>query len=149
MARPKAGTEAGDRATKRWHETMLKRYGGTKGVRKKMQETGRIGGSRTGILKGFALDHERARSAGRKGGMISRRGPGNSVETKIKPRIKEIEDLYFTGYSLPQIAEKLELPYSSLLRWAREELAGYGATDDIEKYEKILEYKSGRNKDAS
>ena len=38
------------------------------------KEIGRKGGSRTGIIKGFALSHERAVEAGRKGGTISRRG---------------------------------------------------------------------------
>lgn len=34
---------------------------------------GAIGGKKTG-MKGFALDHERARIAGKKGGTVSRRG---------------------------------------------------------------------------
>jgi general stress protein YciG len=36
---------------------------------------GKIGGSKTG-LKGFALNNELAKSAGRKGGLKSKRGPG-------------------------------------------------------------------------
>ena len=35
---------------------------------------GRIGGSKKGVLKGFALNPELARVAGAKGGRISRRG---------------------------------------------------------------------------
>lgn len=38
---------------------------------------GRKGGQVTGILKGFALDPERAKRACRKGGKISRRGKSN------------------------------------------------------------------------
>jgi general stress protein YciG len=39
------------------------------------RKIGAIGGSRTGIKKGFALNRERARTAGAKGGRISRRRP--------------------------------------------------------------------------
>lgn len=35
---------------------------------------GKKGGSKTGIVKGFAFDRELARAAGAKGGRISRRG---------------------------------------------------------------------------
>lgn len=35
---------------------------------------GKIGGSKKGILKGFALNRELARIAGAKGGRISKRG---------------------------------------------------------------------------
>lgn len=49
------------------------------------REIGRKGGSKIGILKGFALSHERAVAAGRKGGSISRRGPSKKKSnTKIK-----------------------------------------------------------------
>lgn len=47
------------------------------------QEIGRKGGRRTGIIKGFALSHERAVEAGRKGGTISRRG-ASKWKTKTK-----------------------------------------------------------------
>jgi uncharacterized protein len=40
---------------------------------------GAIGGKKTG-LKGFALDRERARAAGQKGGRISRRGKSTVSE---------------------------------------------------------------------
>ena len=38
---------------------------------------GKKGGQVTGVLKGFALDPERAKRAGQKGGKISRRGKSN------------------------------------------------------------------------
>lgn len=38
------------------------------------RDIGRKGGSRTGVLKGFALNPELAKAAGAKGGRISRRG---------------------------------------------------------------------------
>lgn len=39
------------------------------------QKIGRMGGSVTGVKKGFAANHQRAVEAGRKGGLKSRRGP--------------------------------------------------------------------------
>jgi general stress protein YciG len=39
------------------------------------RKIGAIGGSRTGIIKGFAFDPEKAAIAGQKGGRISRRRP--------------------------------------------------------------------------
>lgn len=68
------------------------------------------------------------------------------TKTKIIPRAEKIEKLYYSGLSIPQIAKKLHLPYASLLKWAKTELVGYGAKDDIERYEKILEHESGRNR---
>lgn len=47
------------------------------------QDIGRKGGSKLGVKKGFALDTERAREAGRKGGMNgrgSKKGPRKKVE---------------------------------------------------------------------
>lgn len=38
---------------------------------------GKKGGQVKGVLKGFALDPERAKKAGQKGGKISRRGKSN------------------------------------------------------------------------
>ena len=74
MTRPKKGTKAGDLATKKWRETMLKKFGSEEAVHAHMQEMGRIGGklSTTG---GFYGHPERAKIAGAKGGKKSRRGP--------------------------------------------------------------------------
>ena len=76
MARPKKGTEAGDKATKKWLKTMKKKYGGKEGVHKKMQEIGHIGGKNgkgPNYKGGFAANPALARIAGAKGGRISRR----------------------------------------------------------------------------
>ncbi len=43
---------------------------------------GKKGGQVTGVLKGFALDPERAKKAGQKGGKISRRGKAKNNENK-------------------------------------------------------------------
>lgn len=52
--------------------TIIERLGGEEQYKNWVQEIGRIGGSKTGA-KGFALNRELAREAGRKGGTISRR----------------------------------------------------------------------------
>lgn len=59
-----SGTKAGGQKTR---ETNKRKYG-----ENFYQEIGHIGGSRK-VPKGFALNIERAREAGRKGGQISRR----------------------------------------------------------------------------
>ena len=145
MARPRSGTEAGRIAAEKWRKTMLKKYGGRGGLRKKMQDIGRIGGSH-GVTGGFAANPALARVAGSKGGRISKRGAGSVTKTKIEPNVDKIEKLYYNGKSIPQISKELGIPYSSLLKWAKMELVGYGAKDDIERYEMILEYERGRNK---
>lgn len=50
------------------------------------RETGRKGGSVSGIVKGFALDPAKAAEAGRKGGRISRRGPAK------KSMVRKVND---------------------------------------------------------
>ena len=116
------------------------------------RKIGRIGGMR-GNTGGFAANPQLAREAGKKGGMKSRRGPNSLTKTEIEPQAAKIEKLYYAGNSIPQIAKQLNLPYSSLLRWAKSNIIGYGAADDIERYEQILEHerevKRGRNTNAS
>lgn len=60
-----AGTKAGGLAAAK---TNKARYG-----KEFYARIGQVGGKATG-MKGFALDRERAREAGKKGGTISRRG---------------------------------------------------------------------------
>ena len=72
MARPNANSPEGRLATERWRETMKERYGGAS---KFMRTVGAKGGSApTTKPKGFAANPELASSAGRLGGMRSRRG---------------------------------------------------------------------------
>lgn len=144
MPRPKKGEPGHTEAIAKWRRTMQEKYGGEAEIRRQMQQIGAVGGQH-GKTGGFYGHPERARIAGAKGGRISRRGPGSVVATKIIPQAKKIEDLYYKGYSIPKIAELLDLPYGSLLRWAKTDLVGYGAADDIERYEKMLEHESGRH----
>ena len=73
MSRPKKGTEANDRATAKWRASMIAKYGSEEALHKQMQKMGRAGGkiSRGG---GFTGDPERAKSAGKRGGSVSKRG---------------------------------------------------------------------------
>ena len=146
MARPKAGTKEGDLATERWKKTMENKFGSREAVVKEFQRRGRKGGSKGGIRKGFAANPAMAKIAGGKGGRISRRGPGSTVKTKIEPNADKIEKLYFNGFSVPQISKKLNIPYGTLLKWAKSNLVGYHAADDIERYEMMLEKEDERNR---
>ncbi len=74
MPRPRKGQPGDAEATKKWHQTMQERYGAIGGAHGFMQRAGSKGGRAKGIEKGFALDRERASTAGSKGGSVSRRG---------------------------------------------------------------------------
>lgn len=73
MSRQKKGEPGDERATQRLKQTLLKKYGSEEAVHKHFVEMGRKGGIRGGE-KGFALDRERAKRAGTKGGEKSIRG---------------------------------------------------------------------------
>ncbi len=72
------GTKAGAIKTR---ATNYKRYG-----KDYYRNLGKLGGKVKGILKGFALNPELARKAGKKGGTISRRTGVKNGEGK--PRLK-------------------------------------------------------------
>lgn len=57
-------------------ETNKKRYG-----EDFYKRQGKLGGLKTG-KKGFALNRELARAAGKKGGSVSKRGPAKKKENK-------------------------------------------------------------------
>jgi len=64
-----ANTKVGGTKVK---STMIERYGSEAAYKVHMQLIAGIGGRKTG-MKGFALNPELARTAGKKGGSISRR----------------------------------------------------------------------------
>ena len=75
MSRPKSGTPAGDKATAKWKATMIQRYGSAEKFHNKMVEVGRKGGSvNHPATRPFSVNHSLAISAGRAGGLISRKG---------------------------------------------------------------------------
>ena len=100
MPRPKIGTPGCEIATKKWRETMLKKYGGKEELRKKMQERGRKGGSMSN-KGGFASDvigkdgltgRERAVKWGAVGGKrSSRKGVKNGCGRTSNKDIDAIE----------------------------------------------------------
>ena len=113
MARPKKNTPEGELATKRWRETMEKKYGG---VTEKMREIGKIGGQNgkgPDYMGGFAADKERAKIAGAKGGRISRR---KGKYTHIMDENKQaIEIVLNKQKTLKDFADEIGVPYKSLL----------------------------------
>lgn len=86
MSRPKKGTKSGELASKKWRETMLKKYGGKQGLYKAMSKIGAQGG-RNGHTGGFAYNPELARIAGAKGGSISKRNDAISWYENNKDKI--------------------------------------------------------------
>lgn len=74
MVRPRLGEPGCEQATKKWRETIAKKYGGVKGAHEAMAANGRLGGQKKGVQKGFAVSGK-ASEAGKKGGKTSKRGP--------------------------------------------------------------------------
>lgn len=117
MARPKKGTPAGDEATKRWHETMVKRYGS---VSNYMANVGRIGGLKgrgPDYKGGFASNKELAITAGAVGGRKSRRGP--TIMPKIEAQKDTILEMRSQGAGVKEIADKLGYPLGTMYRYFR------------------------------
>lgn len=123
------GTKAGSLKAQ---ATMKKKYG--KEYLNFYRKIGQIGG-RLGRTGGYASDkvgkdgltgYERAAMCGSKGGSRSKRGPGSIVKSKIVPNKEKIVQLYLNGHSLPQIAKQFDVQYSTLLRWAKENMDEYG-----------------------
>lgn len=93
MVRPKKDTPAGRRATEKWRQTMLEKYG-EDGIKEHAKRIGSLGGRVKGP-KGFALNRERAVEAGRKGGLKSRRTGVATGQGKQK--------FYCTGEPKPEV----------------------------------------------
>lgn len=85
MARPKMGEPGCEQATKKWRESMIKKYGSAEKVHEVIIENGRKGGAVAGVRKGFAVTGI-ASEAGRKGGKASKRGP------KLLRKVKQLEN---------------------------------------------------------
>lgn len=91
MVRPKSGTKAGDKCTAKPHETMIKKYGSIEAWKEHLRTIGSKGGQNgkgPDYKGGFRASHERAVSAGRKGGHISSRQAEN------KPTLEERRQWY-------------------------------------------------------
>lgn len=108
MARPKAGTEAGKRASEKWRKTMHEKYGAN--FHKIMQAQGAKGGRKS--KGGGFLNREFASKMGSIGGLLAKRGP--SYRAKWRECGAEALAMYDSGeYSMADIARKFGTPYSS------------------------------------
>ena len=76
------------------------------------RKLGRIGGSATTGMKGFALNHEKAVEAGALGGSISKRGPQYS-SAFIRNTLK----IYRKTLDVNVAANKMGVSRSTVLRW--------------------------------
>lgn len=86
------------------------------------QRIGRKGGSRVTGKGGFASNPELARTAGAKGGRISKRGDYSYKVNKIEPLADKIREEYANGDSLTAIAKRHKISYGVLSKWSREHL---------------------------
>ena len=120
MSRPKKGTPEGELASRRWRETMIRRYGSPS---KKMAEVGRIGGQNgrgPDYRGGFAANIEIARLAGMKGGKISRRKSKFDKELRASlPVIKKFLVEKELGRSVKELSRELNIPYVTLAHYIR------------------------------
>ena len=115
MARPRKNTPEGKIASEKWRQTMIEKYGS---VTEKMRETGRIGGQNgkgPDYKGGFAASHEHARTAGAKGGSISRRK--SKYHQVFEENRNAIDAVLRSSASVKDLAEALGVPYSSLLHY--------------------------------
>lgn len=115
MPRPKKGTKAGDLATKKWRETMEKKYGGVTEYAKRI---GSIGGRKS--HGGGFTNREFARKMGALGGLISKRSKSKKNEWLACK--DEALKMYHSGeYSIADIARKYHLEYSTTRYYIRKE----------------------------
>lgn len=113
MVRPKSTTPEGKIATERWRKTMEERYG-KDGWHELMQECGRKGGIKpTDKPKGFAANRNLAKSSGRKGGSLSRRGKGD-FRKKWEESKQVAITMYNGGHTIREISEIIEIPAQSV-----------------------------------
>lgn len=116
MVRQKKGEPGDAEATAKYKKTMIEKYGGQEGYHKWMQSVGKKGGSVKG-KKGFALNPERARLAGAKGGRISRRY-GSTQKAKMNAEKQKIIEMLNNGYPKKEIADWLDVGYATFRNWA-------------------------------
>lgn len=124
MSRPKKGTPEGELASRRWRETMIRRYGSPS---KKMAEVGRIGGQNgrgPDYRGGFAANPAKARIAGAKGGAKSRRK--SPYDKEIRANLDYIKEYLVQTpqeqKTITKLSSELGIPYSSLAHFIKTHL---------------------------
>ena len=121
-----SGTQAGGLKTR---ETVYSKYGTDY-----YTNIGQKGGRTSGVKKGFAANLALAKIAGAKGGRISRRGSDRESAAKIEKYAEDIKREYADGSSLVQLSKDFDISYVALIRWARENIHGYGVSNDVGGY---------------
>lgn len=120
MVRPKRGEPGHEEAVIKTRETMVKKLGGEEAAREFYRRIGRKGGQFCGA-KGFALNPEKARLAGAKGGRKSRR-PISGVMKKLNENKSEIISMLQDGSNRAEIAKQLGVSYSSFYNWSKKNI---------------------------
>ena len=121
MARPKANTPKGIKATRKWKETMLKQYKNEEEISDFFRRIGSKGGRvKSDKPRGFAANRELASIAGCKGGRISRRDVARKYVKWEDVRAEAIA-MYDSGECLVDIAKKTGVPYGSLRYYLKKE----------------------------
>ena len=83
------------------------------------QRIGRLGG-KNGHTGGFASSVELAKSAGAKGGRLSKRGKGAAWKRIDTEYAEEIKTMRMLGASYRKIAQELNVSYGTMYNWAKE-----------------------------
>lgn len=125
-------------------ETNLKRYG-----EDYYKRIGALGGKACFPTKGFGSHPERAREAGRKGGIASKRGPSKQTLDTLRNYAGDIEQMYENGMPAYKLAKEFGVGLGTLKKFLRGELDIDATKDEIEECEMILEGERERNRDAA
>lgn len=113
MARMKRGEKGHDEAVSKWHETMMKRFGSEEGISEHFKRAGAKGGH-LGHEKGFYKNRELARTAGAKGGAVSRRGLSKKTLELLEKNRTTIIDMVSRDCTYKEIAEVTGIPVTTL-----------------------------------
>ncbi len=123
MSRPKKGTKGYEQAMKKWRETMFNTYGPNwRDYFKKIGTKGGRNGKGVNYRGGFASNPALAKIAGAKGGRCSTRRSKHECDKEWNDNKGKIMRMYYEGYTVKDIANTLNLNYSSIRRKIQEEL---------------------------
>lgn len=116
MGRPKITEAGGKKAVEKFRKTMLELYGSEEAMREHYRQMGKKGGMMSSS-GGFAANPELAKTAGRKGGSMSRGSYTKGYSKRWREIAPEAQAMYRTGeYSIREIAEKFDFGVSAMRR---------------------------------
>lgn len=113
MSRMKKGEEGHEEAVSKWHESMLARFGSEEGISEHFKSAGAKGGH-LGHEKGFYRNRELARTAGAKGGALSKRGPSKKTLELLEKNKTTIIDMVSRDCTYKEISEVTGIPVTTL-----------------------------------